>query len=205
MAAKSDGAAVSVEDDNTPRSLSEPGDPTVRPRCSAAGGKPYTLLDCCWVLCALLVFFSDGATDLWLAADYYLRGNYWWFGLTLVFVVVPSAVVQVLSFRWFVYDYSDSSGGDGAAASGSGIGASSAASAAGAAVTAGDSTFSTKDSEQRGGCAATENAANATPVYTSSAPPATTGRVGAPRRCCTVCMWVFQTVLHILQLGQVWR
>ncbi|KAM9350662.1 XK-related protein 7 isoform 2-T2 [Symphorus nematophorus] len=147
MAAKSDGAAVSVEDDNTPRSLSEPGNPAARPRCSAAGGKPYTLLDCCWVLCALLVFFSDGATDLWLAADYYLRGNYWWFGLTLVFVVVPSAVVQVLSFRWFVYDYSELSSGDGAAS----------------------------------------------------------GRVGATPRCCTVCMWVFQTVLHILQLGQVWR
>uniref|UniRef100_A0A4W6G011 XK-related protein n=1 Tax=Lates calcarifer TaxID=8187 RepID=A0A4W6G011_LATCA len=203
MAAKSDGAAVSVEDDNTPRSLSEPGNPAARPRCTAAGGKPYTLLDCCWVLCALLVFFSDGATDLWLAADYYLRGDYWWFGLTLVFVVVPSAVVQVLSFRWFVYDYSDLSGGDGAA-SGSGTGAG-AAGAAGGAATAGDNTLSTKDSDQRGGSAAVGNAANVTPVYTSSAPPATTGRVAPPRRCCTVCMWVFQTVLHVLQLGQVWR
>lgn len=204
MAAKSDGAAVSVEDDNTPRSHSEPGIPAARPRCSAAGGgKPYTPLDCCWVLCALLVFFSDGATDLWLAADYYLRGDYWWFGLTLVFVVVPSAVVQVLSFRWFVYDYSELSCGDGAA-SGSGSRAVAAGAACGA-TTASDNTLSTKDSEQRGGCAATGNAANATPVYTSSAPPATVGRVGPPRRCCTVCMWVFQTVLHVLQLGQVWR
>uniref|UniRef100_A0A3B5A2V4 XK-related protein n=1 Tax=Stegastes partitus TaxID=144197 RepID=A0A3B5A2V4_9TELE len=184
MAAKSDGAAVSVEDDNTPRSLSEPGNPAARPRCTAAGGKPFTLLDCCWVLCALLVFFSDGATDLWLAADYYLRGDYWWFGLTLVFVVVPSAVVQVLSFRWFVYDYSDLSAGGAADA------------------------LSTKDSDQRGGSAAAAaagNAANVTPVYTSSGPPVTAGRVGAPPRCCTVCMWVFQTVLHVLQLGQVWR
>lgn len=191
MAAKSDGAAVSVEDDNTPRSLSEPGIPAAaRPRCTSAGGKPYTLLDCCWVLCALLVFFSDGATDLWLAADYYLRGDYWWFGLTLVFVVVPSAVVQVLSFRWFVYDYSDLSGGDGAAAAGGG-------SAAGAAA---DSTLSTKDSDQRA-----ENDSNVPPVYTSTVPADTAGRVGQPRRCCTVCMWVFQTVLHVLQLGQVWR
>uniref|UniRef100_A0A3B3Z312 XK-related protein n=1 Tax=Poecilia mexicana TaxID=48701 RepID=A0A3B3Z312_9TELE len=179
MAAKSDGAAVSVEDDNTPRSLSEPGNPVARSRCTAAGGKPYTLLDCCWVLCALLVFFSDGATDLWLAADYYLRGDYWWFGLTLVFVVVPSAVVQVLSFRWFVYDYSD--------------------------LSAGDSTLSTKDSDQHGGNAPAVNAANVTPVYASSGPPAAAVRVGSPRRCCTICMWVFQTVLHVLQLGQVWR
>ncbi|TDH10127.1 hypothetical protein EPR50_G00071780 [Perca flavescens] len=203
MAAKSDGAAVcAVEDDNTPRSHSEPGIPAARPRCSAAGGgKPYTPLDCCWVLCALLVFFSDGATDLWLAADYYLRGDYWWFGLTLVFVVVPSAVVQVLSFRWFVYDYSELSCGDGAS---SGSGAVAAGAACGA-TTASDNTLSTKDSEQRGGCAAAGNAANANPVYTSSAPPATVGRVEPPRRCCTVCMWVFQTVLHVLQLGQVWR
>ncbi|XP_026188631.1 XK-related protein 7 [Mastacembelus armatus] len=201
MAAKSDGAAVSVEDDNTPRSLSEPGNPAARPRCTATGGKPYTLLDCCWVLCALLVFFSDGATDLWLAADYYLRGDYWWFGLTLVFVVVPSAVVQVLSFRWFMYDYSDVNGGDGAA-SGSGTGAAAAGASGGAAAT-GDNILSTKDSDQRGASAATMNAANATPVYTSSAPPATA--IVAPRRCCTVCMWVFQTVLHVLQLGQVWR
>ncbi|XP_056279284.1 XK-related protein 7-like [Pseudoliparis swirei] len=200
MAAKSDGAAVSVEDDNKPRSLSEPGNSATRQRCCAAGGKPYTLLDCCWVLCALLVFFSDGATDLWLAADYHLRGHYWWFGLTLVFVVVPSTVVQVLSFRWFVYDYSDLSCGDGAA-SGSGTGAACGA------ATAGDHTLSTKDSNQRGesAAAAAGSAANATPVCTSSALSATAGTVAAPRRCCTVCMWVFQTVLHFLQLGQVWR
>uniref|UniRef100_A0A3P9JRA2 XK-related protein n=1 Tax=Oryzias latipes TaxID=8090 RepID=A0A3P9JRA2_ORYLA len=172
MAAKSDGTAVSVEDDNTPRSLSEPGNPAARPRCSATGGKPYTLLDCCWVLCALLVFFSDGATDLWLAADYYLRGDYWWFGLTLVFVVVPSAVVQVLSFRWFMYDYTEHGAADGSAS---------------------------------GTSAAAGNAANVTPMYSSSTLPATAGRVGTPRRCCTICMWVFQTVLHVLQLGQVWR
>ncbi|XP_061129186.1 XK-related protein 7-like isoform X3 [Syngnathus typhle] len=164
MAAKSDGAAVAVEDDNPPRSISEPGQATpaastaaaARPRCAPAGGQAYTLLDCCWVLCALLVFFTDGATDLWLAADYYLRDDYWWFGLTLVFVVVPSAVVQVLSFRWFVYDYSELSGADAAAGAAS---------------------------------EATSDAA----------------RGGRPRRCCTVCMWVFQTVLHALQLGQVWR
>ncbi|XP_028309047.1 XK-related protein 7 [Gouania willdenowi] len=181
MAAKSDGAAVSVEDDNPPRSAPDPGVPSI----PSGGRRPYTLLDCCWVLCALLVFFSDGATDLWLAADYYLRGDYWWFGLTLVFVVVPSAVVQVLSFRWFVYDYTELSGD--------------------AAVTESDAAFGTKDSggggEQRGDGAAV-HAGNA-----AGSGPAVCGSSGAasPRSCCTVCMWVFQSVLHVLQLGQVWR
>lgn len=140
--------------------------------------KPYSLLDCCWVMCALLVFFTDGATDLWLAADYYLRQDYWWFGLTLVFVVVPSTVVQVLSFRWFVYDYTDISG--------SGRGA-----------VGGECNFSTKGSantyEKRGGDGC------------SSARLAGTGTGRETRRCCRVCMWFFQSTLHILQLGQVWR
>ncbi|CAN9515286.1 unnamed protein product [Ophioblennius macclurei] len=206
MAAKSDGAAVSVEDDIPPRSASESGLPGItavaaaehRVRAAAAGGgKPYTLLDCCWVLCALLVFFSDGATDLWLAADYYLRDDYWWFGLTLVFVVVPSAVVQVLSFRWFVYDYSELSGSGGGGGGEAGSGTEGAA--------AGDKAFSTKDRD--GAAAVTGIAANATPLYASSVTPvaATAAGAGGPRRCCTVCMWVFQTVLHVLQLGQVWR
>ena len=205
MAAKSDGAAVSVEDDNPAGNASKLEDAAVALRSGAAGGKPYTPLDCCWVLCALLVFFSDGATDLWLAADYYLREDYWWFGLTLVFVVVPSAVVQVLSFRWFVYDYSELSGADGAAASGCDAGAATAASAVGGAVTAGDGTLSTKDRDQRGGSVTAANAVNATPSYTAPAPPATPGGAAAPRRCCTVCLCVCQTVLHVLQLGQVWR
>lgn len=97
MAAKSDGAPVSPQDEAPPE----------RPPRAGAGGQRYTLRDFCWTLCALLVFFSDGASDLWLAADYYLRREFWCFSLTLVFVVVPSLVVQVLSFRWFAFDFSE--------------------------------------------------------------------------------------------------
>ncbi|XP_038659305.1 XK-related protein 7-like [Scyliorhinus canicula] len=130
----------------------------------------YSLADCCWILGALLVFFSDGATDVWLAVDYYFQGDYWWFGLTLIFVVVPSLVVQVLSFRWFVYDYSTGGAGSGARARAAGGAAGEAA-----------ERFSTKDSD-----------------------------VGQRRRsgsstCCRLCMWFLQSLIHILQLGQVWR
>uniref|UniRef100_A0A8C1NDR9 XK-related protein n=1 Tax=Cyprinus carpio TaxID=7962 RepID=A0A8C1NDR9_CYPCA len=158
MAAKSDGAAVC---ESASRCLLGPEQSAapVHPRTE----KRFSLLDCCWVLCALLVFFSDGATDLWLAADYYLRRDYWWFGLTLVFVVVPSAVVQVLSFRWFVYDYSEMS------ASPNGDGCD----------------FSTKDSDRRSGSGRTLPA-------------------NGTRKCCRVLVWLFQSIIHILQLGQVW-
>ncbi|KAL1249756.1 hypothetical protein QQF64_020761 [Cirrhinus molitorella] len=159
MAAKSDGAAVC---ESASRCLLGPEQSAapLHPRAE----KRFSLLDCCWVLCALLVFFSDGATDLWLAADYYLRRDYWWFGLTLVFVVVPSAVVQVLSFRWFVYDYSEMS------ASPNGDGCD----------------FSTKDSDRRSGSGRTLPA-------------------NGTRKCCRVFVWLFQSIIHILQLGQMER
>ncbi|XP_017341979.3 XK-related protein 7 [Ictalurus punctatus] len=153
MAAKSDGAAVPLQNDIPPLCVRSPGLSSPRGR--------YSLLDCCWTLGALLVFFSDGASDLWLAADYYLRQDYRWFALTLVFVVVPSVVVQVLSFRWFAYDFSESS---------------SAGSAAAAVVAASGAQrrFSTAES-------------------------------GARTRCCRACAWLFQSIVHILQLAQVWR
>ncbi|XP_036387457.1 XK-related protein 7-like [Megalops cyprinoides] len=181
MAAKSDGAAVSLQNETPSRSLPSPEQ---RPLQYRHAGKRYSLLDCCWVLCALLVFFSDGATDLWLAADYYLRRDYRWFALTLVFVVVPSVVVQVLSFRWFVYDYSDMN------SSGSGAAAVSAA----AAASAGESNFSTKGSGQRD--AGSSAGAGALPV---------TGTRSGAQKCCRACVWLFQGVIHILQLGQAWR
>uniref|UniRef100_A0A8C5SL62 XK-related protein n=1 Tax=Laticauda laticaudata TaxID=8630 RepID=A0A8C5SL62_LATLA len=61
----------------------------------------YSLWDGLWILAAVAVYFADVGTDLWLAVDYYLRGQRWWFGLTLFFVLLGSLSVQVFSFRWF--------------------------------------------------------------------------------------------------------
>eukprot|EP00061_Rhincodon_typus_P018100 g47125.t1 len=138
----------------------------------------YSLADCCWILGALLVFFSDGATDVWLAVDYYFQRDYWWFGLTLIFVVVPSLVVQVLSFRWFVYDYTNSGGGSSARAR-----AAAAAVGGGGGGTGRDEAadhFSTKESD------------------------AGQRRTTCTSTCCRLCMWFLQSLVHILQLGQVW-
>ncbi|KAL1262467.1 hypothetical protein QQF64_007732 [Cirrhinus molitorella] len=57
-------------------------------------------LDCLWIVLALLVFFWDVGTDLWLALDYYVKQDYLWFGLTLFFVLVPSVLlVQILELQ----------------------------------------------------------------------------------------------------------
>ncbi|KAJ8017263.1 hypothetical protein DPEC_G00016000 [Dallia pectoralis] len=193
MAAKSDGVAVflqSEENPQTPPPSRCVGTADLGTSQSRYPSNPYSLLDCCWVMCALLVFFSDGATDLWLAADYYLRRDYWWFGLTLVFVVVPSAVVQVLSFRWFVYDYSDVSSSGAVAASSSG---------------GGECTFSTKDSVNASPHHRGQDAVAGVGCSSAGQAAAGSGTRRGTRRCCRVCMWIFQSVLHILQLGQVWR
>ncbi len=109
-------------------------------------------LDCLWIILALLVFFWDVGTDLWLAIDYYHKQNFLWSGLTLFFVLVPSVLVQILSFRWFVQDYT-----------GGGLGS----------------------------------------VEGLSSRRAT---AGVQRdRCCRLSVWVWQTIIHIFQLGQVWR
>ncbi|XP_042197801.1 XK-related protein 7 [Callorhinchus milii] len=159
------------------------------------GGQRYSLADCCWVLTALMVFFSDGATDVWLAVDYYSRGDYWWFGLTLVFVVAPSAVVQVLSFRWFVYDYT--AGPEAAAA------AAALAQDGGTALPQG---FRTRDS---GGGGGGHRPGAARRQHQPSSGTGSTGSTGtgsgSGSACCRVCLWSTQCLIHILQLGQVWR
>ncbi|XP_072305315.1 XK-related protein 7 [Eucyclogobius newberryi] len=180
MAAKSDGAPVSVRSE-PPAECAPRSDVRPLPQRKAAEQR-YSLPDFCWTLCALLVFFSDGASDLWLAADYYLRRDFWFFALTLVFVIVPSLVVQVLSFRWFAYDFVETveSGTAAAVVAASGVEKSDP---------------SPKDSGERG--------AGRTAAATGLLPGPSTGG-GAPG-CCSVCMWLFQGIIHVLQLAQVWR
>ena len=100
--------------------------------------------------------------------------------MTLVFVIVPSVVVQVLSFRWFAYDYAETT--------------ESGTAAAVVAATGTENNFSTKDSDQRG-------AGRAAAV--GGLPAAGTG--GGAHGCCRVFMWIFQAIIHIFQLAQVWR
>lgn len=196
MAAKSDGAAAAAGPGPEGAAGGARGSAGGRGEAAAAAtggpgvteaggpGPRYELRDCCWVLCALLVFFSDGATDLWLAASYYLQGQPTYFGLTLLFVLLPSLVVQLLSFRWFVYDYTESAGAPGPA-------------------------VSTKDSGAGGPIISTKDSAIAFRTKEGSQElgprPAPSSASTYRRRCCRLCVWLLQTLVHLLQLGQVWR
>ncbi|XP_060627816.2 XK-related protein 7 [Anolis sagrei] len=170
--------------------------PPAPPVASLSGrGGRFGAGECAWALGALLVFFSDGASDLWLSAHYYLRGQLWWFGLTLLFVLLPSVVVQALSFRWFVYDFTASTSTAAAATPGTSFAAKEGAGAPkrGAGGSGGKAAFSTKDSAGGGG--GCSQGASPAPLT----PPA------GPRGCCRCCLWLLQTLIHLLQLGQVWR
>ncbi|XP_071999920.1 XK-related protein 6 [Engystomops pustulosus] len=127
-------------------------------------------LDCLWIVLALLVFFWDVGTDVWLAADYYSQQDYVCFSLTLGLVLVPSVLVQILSFRWFAQDYT-----------GGGLGAVEGLSSRGPPMM---------------GNTHHQHYYHRHHPYSSSP---------GDNRLCRLSVWIWQSVIHVLQMGQVWR
>uniref|UniRef100_H0V1F4 XK-related protein n=1 Tax=Cavia porcellus TaxID=10141 RepID=H0V1F4_CAVPO len=161
----------------------------------------YSFWDCLWILAAVAVYFADVGTDIWLAVDYYLRGQRWWFGLTLFFVVLGSLSVQVFSFRWFVHDFStEDSAMTVATASGypqPGADCKTVVSG-GSAAGEGEARPATPQRQA-------SNASKSNIAATSNSSEAT--RAGSKHRSasCSFCIWLLQSLIHILQLGQIWR
>ncbi|XP_030160368.1 XK-related protein 4 [Lynx canadensis] len=163
----------------------------------------YSLWDCLWILAAVAVYFADVGTDIWLAVDYYLRGQRWWFGLTLFFVVLGSLSVQVFSFRWFVHDFSTEDSATTAAASSCpqpGADCKTVASS-GSAAAEGEARPSTP--QRQASNASKSNIAAANSGSNSSGATRASGKHRSAS--CSFCIWLLQSLVHILQLGQIWR
>ncbi|KAK6492006.1 XK-related protein 4 [Huso huso] len=154
----------------------------------------YSVWDFLWILAAVAVYFADVGTDIWLSVDYYLRGQYWWFGLTLFFVVLGSFSVQVFSFRWFVHDFStEESAG---AANGSHVDGKLVSGSAAHGDTDARSSTPQRQTSTASKCKTTTNSSNS-----STATQTSKKRTAS----CSFCIWLLQSVIHILQLGQIWR
>ncbi|KAM4686858.1 XK-related protein 4 [Amazona ochrocephala] len=166
----------------------------------------YSLWDCLWILAALAVYFADVGTDIWLAVDYYLRGQRWWFGLTLFFVLLGSLSVQVFSFRWFAHDFSTE---DSAATAPGHCPAAESKLLVSSSSAAADIDAARPCTPQRQ--ASTASKSNATNSSTNSSSNAAGSGAAGPRAgsgrsaSCAFCIWLLQSLVHILQLGQVWR
>ena len=64
-------------------------------------------LDVFYVVVSVGTFAWDVGSDGFLAYRYYVGGHWWWFGLTLAFVVVPSLTVMALSLVWYWQENAD--------------------------------------------------------------------------------------------------
>ncbi|XP_027745337.1 XK-related protein 4 [Empidonax traillii] len=168
----------------------------------------YSLWDCLWILAALAVYFADVGTDIWLAVDYYLRGQRWWFGLTLFFVLLGSLSVQVFSFRWFAHDFSTEDSAATAAAAGHCPAAESKLLVSSGSAAADIDAARPSTPQRQASTASKGNATNSSSNSSSNAAGsgAAGPRAGGGRSAtCAFCIWLLQSLVHILQLGQVWR
>ena len=63
-----------------------------------------TWLDVFFSVVAIGAFFADIGTDLKVAADHYTAGSNWWASFTVMLVLLPSVVTNLISFFWYKED-----------------------------------------------------------------------------------------------------
>ena len=57
------------------------------------------------LLVSIASYFVDVGSDIWVAILYFQGNNYWWFVMTVTFVVGPSIVMTLFSLSWYVKDH----------------------------------------------------------------------------------------------------
>ncbi|KAF0883073.1 XKR4 protein, partial [Crocuta crocuta] len=154
------------------------------------------LWDCLWILAAVAVYFADVGTDIWLAVDYYLRGQRWWFGLTLFFVVLGSLSVQVFSFRWFAHDFSTEDSATAAAAASCPQPGADCKTVAGGGSAAAEGEARPSTPQRQASNASKSNIAATNSGSISSGATRASGKHRSAS--CSFCIWLLQSLIHIL-------
>ncbi|XP_034401889.1 XK-related protein 8.3 [Cyclopterus lumpus] len=64
----------------------------------------YSWIDFAFSMIGVCTFLVDWGSDVWVAAEFYCRGDLVWFGVLVGLMVLSSVVVQSFSWFWFKYD-----------------------------------------------------------------------------------------------------
>ncbi|KAG9510166.1 XK-related protein 6 [Fragariocoptes setiger] len=64
----------------------------------------FDLIDAAALIFSMCSFVVDMITDIAVAVFHYLNHDWWYFGLTLTFIVIPTIITTSISFRWYLTD-----------------------------------------------------------------------------------------------------
>lgn len=64
----------------------------------------FTLLDAAAIIFSICSFTFDIGTDVIVSCFHYKNRDYWYMGLTLGFVIIPTLAMTIISLRWYVLD-----------------------------------------------------------------------------------------------------
>ncbi|XP_029369711.1 XK-related protein 8.3 [Echeneis naucrates] len=64
----------------------------------------YSWVDFIFSVIGVCTFLVDWGSDIWVAVEFYCRGDFFWFGVLVGLMVLSSVVVQMFSWFWFKYD-----------------------------------------------------------------------------------------------------
>ncbi|XP_022612973.1 XK-related protein 8-like [Seriola dumerili] len=64
----------------------------------------YSWIDFIFSVIGVCTFLVDWGSDIWVATEFYSRGDFFWFGVLVGLMVLSSVVVQMFSWFWFKYD-----------------------------------------------------------------------------------------------------
>lgn len=65
---------------------------------------PYTQFDAFLTVCAICGYIFDLGSDIFVAFAHFRDRHFWWFGLTVSFITLPSLVVSAFSLTWYLQD-----------------------------------------------------------------------------------------------------
>lgn len=67
-------------------------------------GRTTRFTDDLWTFVSVITYVADVGSDLLVCVKYYKEKNFWWFSLTLGFVLVASFAMQLFSAKWLLED-----------------------------------------------------------------------------------------------------